>query len=129
MTLLILLRRVLHDVLSGKSRICLAITEPTAGSDVQGIETLAELSEDGQHFIVNGQKKVINLPRSYSMTLRPHAYFLLAVDHVWVVLKLLPHTCQRDRWCIYASSGSTHEGSHHTAHDDVWLNNSGNGLC
>lgn len=48
----------MHEVLSGKSRISLAITEPEAGSDVQGLQTTAELSVDGTHFIVNGQKKV-----------------------------------------------------------------------
>ncbi|KAF4547699.1 Acyl-CoA dehydrogenase-like protein 3 [Elsinoe fawcettii] len=48
---------VVHDILSGNARIALAITEPTAGSDVQGIETEAVLSDDGQTFIVNGQKK------------------------------------------------------------------------
>ncbi|KPM42946.1 hypothetical protein AK830_g3622 [Neonectria ditissima] len=51
--------KVLHDILSGKSRIALAITEPDAGSDVRGLQTEAVLSEDGSHFIVNGQKKWI----------------------------------------------------------------------
>ncbi|KPI39756.1 Acyl-CoA dehydrogenase [Cyphellophora attinorum] len=42
--------RILPGILSGDKRICLAITEPDAGSD---------LSEDGKHFIVNGEKKWI----------------------------------------------------------------------
>jgi alkylation response protein AidB-like acyl-CoA dehydrogenase len=46
-------------VLSGKKKICLAITEAFAGSDVAGLRTTAELSEDGSHYIVNGTKKWI----------------------------------------------------------------------
>ncbi|GAA6041517.1 hypothetical protein JCM8097_001918 [Rhodosporidiobolus ruineniae] len=49
----------LPDILSGKKRICLAITEPEAGSDVKNLSTEAKLSEDGKHFIVNGTKKWI----------------------------------------------------------------------
>ena len=61
--------RVVRDVLSGKKRICLAITEPIAGSDVgnlwiaqlqlyllAGIETTAVKTADGKHYIVNGVK-------------------------------------------------------------------------
>jgi len=51
--------RVVAEVLSGKKRICLAITEAGAGSDVAAITTTAKLSEDGKHYIVNGTKKWI----------------------------------------------------------------------
>lgn len=47
------------DVLLGKKRICLAITEPSAGSDVAGIRTTARKTSDGKHYIVNGEKKWI----------------------------------------------------------------------
>ncbi|GME49438.1 Monooxygenase FAD-binding protein [Neofusicoccum parvum] len=50
---------VITEVLSGQKRICLAITEPNAGSDVQGIATEAQLTPDGKHFVVDGQKKWI----------------------------------------------------------------------
>jgi len=50
--------RVVPAILSGKSRIALAVTEPDAGSDVAGLQTEAQLSDDGTHFIVNGNKKV-----------------------------------------------------------------------
>lgn len=46
--------RVLPEILSGKKRVCLAITEVNAGSDVKNLSTEAKLSEDGKHFIVNG---------------------------------------------------------------------------
>ncbi|GAA5972624.1 hypothetical protein JCM21900_006766 [Sporobolomyces salmonicolor] len=51
--------RVLPDIMSGKKRVCLAITEPEAGSDVKNLSTEAKLSEDGKHYIVNGTKKWI----------------------------------------------------------------------
>lgn len=46
-------------VLSGEKRICLAISEAFAGSDVASIRTVATKTEDGQHYIVNGTKKWI----------------------------------------------------------------------
>lgn len=51
--------QVSQEVLSGKKKICLAVTEAFAGSDVAGLRTTAELSEDGEHYIVNGTKKWI----------------------------------------------------------------------
>ncbi|KAK4864776.1 hypothetical protein LT330_001399 [Penicillium expansum] len=50
---------VIPDILSGHLRVALAITEPGAGSDVQGVQTEARVSEDGLHFIVDGEKKWI----------------------------------------------------------------------
>lgn len=52
-------KRVLPDILNGDKRICLAITEPDAGSDVANLTCEAKLSEDGKHYIVNGEKKWI----------------------------------------------------------------------
>ncbi|VBB81925.1 Putative isovaleryl-CoA dehydrogenase [Podospora comata] len=51
--------RVLPGILNGDKRICLAITEPDAGSDVANLTCEAKLSEDGKHYIVNGEKKWI----------------------------------------------------------------------
>jgi alkylation response protein AidB-like acyl-CoA dehydrogenase len=51
--------RVVQDCLSGAKTIALAITEPYAGSDVANIQCEARESEDGQHYIVNGEKKWI----------------------------------------------------------------------
>jgi alkylation response protein AidB-like acyl-CoA dehydrogenase len=50
--------RIIHEALPGKSRFSLAVTEPEAGFDVQGITTTATLSADGTHYTVDGQKKV-----------------------------------------------------------------------
>lgn len=50
---------IMPSCLSGDKMICLAITEPTAGSDVAQIRTSAKKTEDGKHYIVNGEKKWI----------------------------------------------------------------------
>lgn len=55
-------RKILPEILEGKKRICLAITEPSAGSDVQNIETSAEKTTDGKHYTVNGEKKISETP-------------------------------------------------------------------
>ena len=54
-----LLDRILPGILNGDKRICLAITEPAAGSDVANLTCEARLSDDGKHYIVNGEKKWI----------------------------------------------------------------------
>ncbi|TGJ79780.1 hypothetical protein E0Z10_g8982 [Xylaria hypoxylon] len=51
--------RVLPDLLTGKKRCCIAITEPDAGSDVANITTTAVKSSCGKYYIVNGTKKWI----------------------------------------------------------------------
>lgn len=51
--------RISKEVFSGQKRLCLAITEPDAGSDVAALATEAVLTADGKHYRVNGQKKWI----------------------------------------------------------------------
>lgn len=51
--------RVNEEVLSGQKKMCLAITEAFAGSDVAGLKTTAEKTPDGKFYIVNGTKKWI----------------------------------------------------------------------
>merc|ERR1719437_287304 len=51
--------KVVPEVLRGDKRICLAISEPAAGSDVAGMLTTATKTPDGKHYIVNGVKKWI----------------------------------------------------------------------
>merc|ERR1719473_2283689 len=50
-------QRVLPPVLNGDKIICLAITEPTAGSDVANVKCTAE--DKGDHYLLNGEKKWI----------------------------------------------------------------------
>eukprot|EP00933_Yihiella_yeosuensis_P034293 TRINITY_DN27794_c0_g1_i1.p1 TRINITY_DN27794_c0_g1~~TRINITY_DN27794_c0_g1_i1.p1 ORF type:complete len:456 (+),score=74.32 TRINITY_DN27794_c0_g1_i1:94-1461(+) len=49
--------RVMPGCLKGEKVACLAITEPTAGSDVANLKTSAKL--DGDFYILNGEKKWI----------------------------------------------------------------------
>ena len=51
--------RVLRNVITGKKIMSLAITEPGAGSDVANLKTTAQETDDGQHYIVNGEKYFI----------------------------------------------------------------------
>ncbi len=51
--------RIVGPCLRGEKWICLAITEPSAGSDVANIQTTAVKTPDGKHYIVNGLKKWI----------------------------------------------------------------------
>ncbi|KAK5244388.1 hypothetical protein LTS06_010016, partial [Exophiala xenobiotica] len=51
--------KFLPDLLTGKARTCIAITEPQAGSDVAGIQTTAVKSSDGKKYVINGEKKWI----------------------------------------------------------------------
>lgn len=53
-------KRFLPDLLTGRKRACIAITEPDAGSDVANIKTTAVKSKDGKKYIVNGTKKWIS---------------------------------------------------------------------
>jgi acyl-CoA dehydrogenase len=48
---------VVKPVLTGEKCISLAISEPTAGSDVAGLKATAE--RQGDHYLLNGQKKWI----------------------------------------------------------------------
>jgi alkylation response protein AidB-like acyl-CoA dehydrogenase/predicted heme/steroid binding protein len=52
-------KRIVPEILLGRVRACLAVSEPSAGSDVANIETTATLSPDGKYYTVNGLKKWI----------------------------------------------------------------------
>ena len=47
-------RQFLPDIVAGKGRWCLGLSEPDAGSDIAGIKTRATL--DGDDWVINGQK-------------------------------------------------------------------------
>lgn len=51
--------KIAPECLSGQKFICLAITEPSTGSDVASLTTTAVKSDDGKYYIVNGIKKWI----------------------------------------------------------------------
>lgn len=52
-------KQAVKDIIMGEKVICLAITEPQAGSDVSATGTRAVKSTDGTHYVVNGTKKWI----------------------------------------------------------------------
>jgi alkylation response protein AidB-like acyl-CoA dehydrogenase len=52
-------RKWLPDLVSGKTLGAFALTEPQAGSDAANVQTTAVPSEDGTHFILNGEKRYI----------------------------------------------------------------------
>ena len=49
--------KVIKDCLAGRKNICLAITEPSGGSDVANLVTEAKKTPDGKYYILNGEKK------------------------------------------------------------------------
>jgi alkylation response protein AidB-like acyl-CoA dehydrogenase len=49
----------LPDLVAGRKLGAFALTEPEAGSDAANVQTTATLSEDGTHYILNGQKRYI----------------------------------------------------------------------
>ncbi|WP_405904107.1 acyl-CoA dehydrogenase family protein [Streptomyces sp. NBC_00656] len=52
-------RRWLPGFASGDLMTAIAMTEPGTGSDLANIQTRAELSEDGTHYVLNGAKTFI----------------------------------------------------------------------
>lgn len=52
-------QKYLVPAASGEMIFSYALTEPKIGSDAQHIKTKAQLSEDGSHYILNGQKTYI----------------------------------------------------------------------
>ncbi|KAK0356187.1 hypothetical protein LTR87_005903 [Friedmanniomyces endolithicus] len=54
-------QRFLPDAFHGRTRFCIAITEPDAGSDVANIQTTAVRSQDGGSYVVNGRAGGLSL--------------------------------------------------------------------
>ena len=54
-------RRWLPELATGKRRTCIALTEPNAGSDLQGISTVAR--RDGDEYVIRGTKTWITNAR------------------------------------------------------------------
>lgn len=65
-------KRLLPDLLSGRKRGCIAITEPSGGSDVANLETTAVKIEDGKSYIVNGSKKWLVLVAHHPFSVYLH---------------------------------------------------------
>ncbi|WP_024538985.1 acyl-CoA dehydrogenase family protein [Comamonas badia] len=52
-------KKYLPQLASGEMVGAIAMSEPAAGSDLQGVKTTALLSPDGSHYVVNGSKTFI----------------------------------------------------------------------
>lgn len=52
-------KKYLPDLATGAKIAAYCLTEPTSGSDALGAKTTAKLSDDGQHYILNGSKVFI----------------------------------------------------------------------
>lgn len=50
-------RKYLPDLAAGRKLAAFCLSEPEVGSDAANVQTTARQSEDGQHWIINGQKK------------------------------------------------------------------------
>ncbi|GAA5221993.1 acyl-CoA dehydrogenase family protein [Membranihabitans marinus] len=50
----------LSKIISGEMKSAYCLTEPTSGSDALSAKTKAVLSEDGKHYVLNGQKMWIS---------------------------------------------------------------------
>lgn len=53
-------QKYLPRLASGEWKACYCLTEPDAGSDANSGKTKAKLSDDGKHYIINGQKMWIS---------------------------------------------------------------------
>ena len=53
-------QKYLPRLASGEWKACYCLTEPDAGSDANSGKTKAALSEDGKHYVINGQKMWIS---------------------------------------------------------------------
>lgn len=51
--------KYLPDLLSGEKIAAYALTEPSSGTDALSLKTTAVLSDDGQHYVLNGEKQWI----------------------------------------------------------------------
>ena len=52
--------KYLPDLIAGKLKIAYCLTEPGSGSDALSAKTRADLSADGTHYVLNGQKMWIS---------------------------------------------------------------------
>jgi alkylation response protein AidB-like acyl-CoA dehydrogenase len=76
--------KVIRDVVTGKKHVCLAISEPYAGSDVASIRTTAV--RKGDVYIVNGGCGGAATRRRRALTLGPAAMCCVCVVRVVLVV-------------------------------------------
>lgn len=108
-------KKVTEEVLSGKKKMCLAITEAFAGSDVGGIRTTATKNRDGS-WVINGTKKWIT-----SMTISHPVPAYMANNTRRRILRLFRGWLQ-DREGLYRIARRTTRRCRHEEDQDELLN-------
>ena len=128
--------RIVGPCLRGEKVICLAITEPYAGSDVANLQCEAKLSEDGKHYIVNGEKKCQRSTQPENRTVVPrtpaHSNPLTLSDwflHAWRSLRDHERSVRRLLHCGRAHGRQGHEGPVVAAHRALcWRDDASDGV-
>ncbi|KAF4968734.1 hypothetical protein FSARC_3917 [Fusarium sarcochroum] len=103
------MNRLLPDAVSGKTRFCLAVTEPDTGSDVARLTTTAE--RQGDKYIVNGAKKWITngIFADYATTaVRTGGDGISGISALIIPLKTPGVTCRKIENSGVRASGSTY---------------------
>ena len=138
-------QRVMPPCVKGEKVCCLAITEPTAGSDVANLKCTAKL--EGDFYILNGEKKwILSCDQLFLLLPHPHGSlhaFKLdgwtsrlklcrevslpcspSKDHKWYLRRLLhrcmPHWQARCGWHQLAPGGEGHAGSGVQKDEVLW---------
>ncbi|KAL2848884.1 acyl-CoA dehydrogenase/oxidase [Aspergillus pseudoustus] len=102
-------KRFLPGMLTGKTRFCLGVTEPDAGSDVAGLSTTAE--RRGDVYIVNGAKKWITngIFADYcTAAVRTGGAGTTGISALIIPLKARGVTCRKIENSGVSASGSTY---------------------
>ncbi|KAJ3073301.1 hypothetical protein HDU98_001851 [Podochytrium sp. JEL0797] len=104
--------KIMPSLFSGEKMICLAISEPGAGSDVASIQCEAVKTPDGKFFIVNGTKKWIT-NGSFS------DYFTTAVKTAKGISMLLIERSEGVSTEPIKTSGTTSAGTAYVTFENV----------
>ncbi|KAI9313275.1 acyl-CoA dehydrogenase/oxidase [Dichotomocladium elegans] len=104
--------KIIPEVLAGRKRMALAITEPYVGSDVASLRTTAKKTPDGKYFIVNGVKKWITSGRWAD-------YFSVAVRTDKGISMLLIERCEGLETKQIKTSYSASAGTAYVTFDNV----------
>lgn len=84
-------QRFIPDILDSKVNWCTGYSEPNSGSDLASIQTRAVLSDDGSHYVVDGQKIwTSGAPWADWIILLVRTDFDVAVKHEGITCLLVP---------------------------------------
>jgi hypothetical protein len=118
-------KKIADEVFSGKKKLCLAITEAFAGSDVAGLRTTAQKTPDGKHYV--SLQHFVPHGRPEKLTLLLDRKWHQEVDHQRYLLRLLCDGCphRKGPQCRSHREG---RGRRDQAHQDILLSHRRNQL-